>query len=215
MIRVVLVGGQPVGRRRLRMMLEDDTDISVAGEAASGPGLAEAVRACRPDVVLVDVRMSGDDGIAATRALAYGPDRLPVVIMNALDLDEYLFRVLEAGAAGFLLEGAATDELVGTLRAAAHGYALVSPTVIRRVLAEFARRADTTRCDEKDISLLTARELEIVQALGAGQSNADIARTLHVETGTVKAHLSRITTKLDVHGRVPLVIWAFRHGLLS
>ncbi|MFC6357162.1 response regulator [Luethyella okanaganae] len=215
MIRVLIVDDQLVVRRGLRVLLDDFPDIQVVGEAVSGPGAIEAVAELRPDVVLMDIRMPEGDGIAATRALASGQDPVPVVVITTFDLDEYIFASLEAGAVGFLLKNAEPEDLAAAVRSAARGDGLVSPSVTRRVIAEFARRRQIAVPEGPDIRLLTPRELDIVRALGQGQTNAQIAGHLHLEPGTVKAHLSRIMAKLDLQGRVQLVIWAFRNGLSS
>ncbi|GAA3819074.1 response regulator [Cellulomonas soli] len=219
MIRVLVVDDQLVVRRGLRVILQDFPDIDVAGEAVSGPAALAAVQELRPDVVLMDVRMPDGDGIAATRALATASEPVPVIVLTTFAVDEYVFGALEAGAVGFLLkDDAEPDDLAAAVRAAARGDGLVSPSVTRRVIAEFARRGSLVPADPgpgRGAEVLTRRELDIVRALSQGHSNEQIAQHLHLEAGTVKAHLSRIMAKLEVQGRVQVVIWAFRNGVVA
>jgi DNA-binding NarL/FixJ family response regulator len=218
MIRVLVVDDQPLVRRGLHGMLQDYPDLSVVGQAASGPEAVALSEELRPDVVLMDVRMPGGDGITATRALAALPEPVPVVVLTTFDLDEYVYGALEAGAVGFLLKDAVeSEDLAAAARAAARGDGMVAPAVTRRIIAEFTRRwtAPPPPGATVEAARLTRRELEIVRTLSAGQSNEEIAAHLHLEPGTVKVHLSRIMKKLEVHGRVQVVIWAFRNGLAS
>jgi DNA-binding NarL/FixJ family response regulator len=179
----------------------------------SGPDAVAAVGLLHPDVVLMDVRMPDGDGIAATRTLSADPDPVPVVVVTTFDLDEYVFGALEAGAVGFLLKSAEPEDLAAAVRAAARGDGMVAPAVTRRVIAELARRRRPPEAGAPHT--LTRRELEIVRALSEGQSNEQIADHLHLEPGTVKAHLSRVMAKLGVQGRVQVVVWAFRNGIAS
>ncbi|QZN86842.1 response regulator transcription factor [Cellulomonas sp. C5510] len=214
MIRVLVVDDQLVVRRGLRVLLDDFPDITVIDEASSGPDALAAVHRLRPDVVLMDVRMPGGDGIAATRALTSEPEAVPVIVITTFDLDEYVFGALEAGASGFLLKSADPDDIAAAVRVAARGDALVAPSVTPRVIAEFARRRQIPAVPTASHSL-TRRELDIVRALSQGQSNEQIAERLHLEAGTVKAHLSRVMAKLDARSRVQVVVWAFRNGIAS
>jgi DNA-binding NarL/FixJ family response regulator len=213
-IRVLVVDDQLVVRRGLRVLLDDYPDITVVDEAGSGPDAVAAVHRLRPDVVLMDVRMPGGDGIAATRALTSEPEAVPVIVITTFDLDEYVFGALEAGASGFLLKSAEPDDLAAAVRAAARGDALVAPSVTPRVIAEFTRRRQIPAVTTAPHTL-TRRELDIVRALSQGQSNEQIAERLHLEPGTVKAHLSRVMAKLDARSRVQVVVWAFRNGIAS
>jgi DNA-binding NarL/FixJ family response regulator len=209
MIRVLLVDDQLVVRRGLRVLLDDAPDIEVVGEAVSGPEAVAAVGVLHPDVVLMDVRMPDGDGIAATRTLSAEPDPVPVVVVTTFDLDEYVFGALEAGAVGFLLKSAEPEDLAAAVR----GEGLVAPGVTGGVIAELSRRRRPPETTAPHT--LTRRELEIVRALSEGQSNEQIAEHLHLEPGTVKAHLSRVMAKLGVQGRVQVVVWAFRNGIAS
>lgn len=215
MIRVVLVDDQAVIRHGFRLFLKAADDIDVVGEAESGRQAVLVARELDPDVILMDIRMPDGDGLTATRTLA-GPGAehpIPIIIVTTFDLDEYLFGALEAGAAGFLLKDADPEDLAAAIRTAARGDALISPTVTRRIIAEFNRRRAPALVDDGGAELLTRRELDIVRALAQGMSNNEIAAHLHLETGTVKTHLSRITAKLGIRDRVQTVVWAFRHGI--
>lgn len=216
MIRVLIADDQLVVRSGFRLFLRDEDDISVVGEATSGVEAVRKARELNADVVLMDIRMPGGDGITATRELA-GPDvhdPIAVVIVTTFDLDEYVFGALESGAAGFLLKDADPEALAWAIRAAARGDGMVSPSVTRRVIAEFARRQrPKSQEDLPSPDLLTCREVEIVQALARGMSNQEIADELCLEVGTVKTHLNRITTKLGLRDRLQTVVWAFQQDL--
>ncbi|WP_058234883.1 response regulator [Devriesea agamarum] len=216
MIRVLIADDQLVIRSGFKLFLRDEPDIEVVGEASSGLEAVRKARDLNADVVLMDIRMPGGDGITATRELT-GPgvaDPIAVIIVTTFDLDEYIFGALESGAAGFLLKDADPDALAWAVRAAARGDGLVSPSVTRRVITEFARRQRPKALDVlRSPDLLTSRELDIVRALARGMSNQEIADQLHLEVGTVKTHLNRITTKLDLRGRVQIVVWAFQQNL--
>ncbi len=212
MIRVLVADDQATVRRSLRTFLELDGDIEVVAEAANGPEAVDRALALRPDVVLMDVRMPGGDGLTATARLA-GPDAerpIPVVVVTTFDLDDYLFGALESGAAGFLLKDTDPAHLTLAVRAAAAGDGLVSPAVTGRVIREFARRRPPTT-PSPPLPALTARERDVLAALVDGLSNAEIAGALFVEVGTVKTHVSRIIAKLGVRDRVQAVIWAYQN----
>lgn len=215
MIRVVLADDQPSVRRAFTAFLDDTDDICVVGESVDGPGAVSIARRQHADVVLMDVRMPGGDGITATEQLA-GPRvtrPIPVVVITTFDLDEYLFGALEAGAAGFLLKDAPPPEIVAAVRAAASGDALVSPRVTRRVLTEFARRKPRRPVIGSGPEL-TPRERDVLAAIRRGLSNAEIAAELFIETGTVKTHVSNIIRKLGVRDRVQAIVWAFENDHL-
>jgi DNA-binding NarL/FixJ family response regulator len=213
-IRVVLADDQGVVRAGFRMFLESAGDVEVVGEATNGP---EAVRLCRrlaPDVVCMDVRMPGGDGLAATREIVAGDEPRPaVLVVTTFDLDEYVFGALEAGASGFVLKDTEPDDLVEAVRRVAAGEGLVDHAVTRRVIAEFARRRPATPAVDGAAAALTARETEIVRLLAGGLSNAEIAAELVVEVSTVKSHLGRAMTKIGTRDRVQTVVWAHRHGV--
>ncbi|MBD7950113.1 response regulator [Oerskovia rustica] len=216
MTRVVLVDDQAVVRAGFTVILESE-GLEVVGEASNGADAVRVARRERPDVVCMDVRMPGGDGITATRALA-GPgvvEPVPVLVVSTFDLDDYVFGALEAGASGFLLKDAEPDVLVDAVRRVASGEGLVDQTLTRRVIDEFARRRSPAAPDEVASGLLTSREHDILALLCRGQSNAEIAATLHLEASTVKSHLSRIMTKTGMRDRVQLVVWAYERGIAA
>lgn len=215
MTRVVLVDDQAVVRAGFTVILQSE-GIDVVGEASNGTDAVRVARRERPDVVCMDVRMPGGDGITATRELA-GPgvtDPVPVLVVSTFDLDDYVFGALEAGASGFLLKDAEPEVLVDAVRRVAAGDGLVDQTLTRRVIDEFARRRGPVVADPAVTGLLTAREQEIVALLCRGSSNAEIAAALFLEPSTVKSHLSRIMTKTGARDRVQLVVWAYDSGLV-
>ncbi|RPF19931.1 response regulator [Myceligenerans xiligouense] len=222
MIRTLLVDDQAVVRAGYRVLLEDAGDIEVVGEASNGPAAVREAARLRPDVVCMDVRMPGGDGIAATRQLRTvadpaapvgGASAPAVLVVTTFDLDDYVFGALEAGASGFLLKDCEPEELVTAVRRLAAGEGMVDQAVTRRVITEFARRTRRAAPEPGAAAALTERETEIVRLLASGMSNAEIARELFVETSTVKSHLGRAMTKIGTRDRVQTVVWAYRHGL--
>ena len=213
MIRVVLVDDQAVIRAGFRILLEENEDITVVGEASGGREAVRVVRATRPDVVCMDLRMSEGDGLTATREIvAERQDSGPaVLVVTTFDMDADVFGALEAGADGFILKDCEPEELVDAVRRLASGYGLVDQSVTRRVIAEFARRRAPEPVTQ-EAAQLTVREREIVQLLAQGMSNAEIAAQLVVETSTVKSHLTRLMTKIGARDRVQTVVWAYRNG---
>lgn len=208
MISVLLVDDQSVVRAGLQVILESASDIEVIGEASSGPSAVALAQRLAPDVVCMDIRMPGGDGIAATRAivdadLANAP---AVLVVTTFDLDEYVFGALEAGASGFVLKDADPDDLIDAVRA------LVDSAVTRRVIAEFGRRISQPPHDNA-VDVLTPREADIVRVLAQGRSNAEIAAELFVEPSTVKSHLTRAMAKIGTRDRLQTVVWAYQHGL--
>jgi DNA-binding NarL/FixJ family response regulator len=217
MIGVLLVDDQSVVRAGFRVILELGGDIEVVGEAADGPSAVALARRLRPDVVVMDVRMPGGDGLSATREiLAQVPPGEPapaVLVVTTFDIDEYVFGALEAGASGFVLKDTEPDDLVDAVRRLAAGSGLVDHAVTRRVIAEFARRRPTSPIGEDLVEALTAREADVVRLLARGLSNAEIARTLVIETSTVKSHLGRAMSKIGTRDRLQTVVWAYRTGM--
>jgi len=212
MIRVALADDQELVRTGFRMILESEGDITVVGEAEDGAQAFEIVRRERPDVVLMDVRMPVLDGIAATaRIVAAGlPTR--VLVLTTFDLDEVVFEALRAGAAGFLLKTGPADDLVRAVRVVASGESLLSPSVTRRLVEEFARRP--SGAPPAAVSELTPRELDVLKLLARGLSNAEIATELFVEASTVKSHVASILAKLGLRDRVQAVVAAYESGLV-
>ncbi|WP_330334508.1 response regulator transcription factor [Streptomyces sp. NBC_00536] len=214
-IRVLLADDQAMIRGGLRLILEDQEDITVVGEAADGAQAVELARRLRPDVCLVDIRMPGLDGIDVTRALA-GPGvsaPLRVVIVTTFDLDEYVHGALRAGAVGFILKGAAPSLLIEAVRAAHAGDALISPSVTLRLLRNLApaRTAPAARPAHP----LSARETEVIRAIARGRTNQEIAAALFITLSTVKSHLATIQNKLGVRNRVEIAAWAWESRLMD
>ncbi|MDN4478078.1 response regulator transcription factor [Demequina sp. SYSU T00039] len=219
MIRVALVDDQAMVRVGLRMILESEEDIEVAWEATSGDDALARLASEAPDVLLMDVRMPGMDGLAATREiLARDPDAR-VVILTTFDDDEYLYESLRAGASGFLLKSVEGDALVSAVRVVAGGEALLAPEVTRRVIAQFARGGAPAPADPHEPSAaavgdLSDREVEVLTLMARGMSNQEIAADLYVSNTTVKTHVSHILTKLGVRDRVQAVVEAYDSGLV-
>ncbi|MQY04092.1 response regulator [Actinomadura macrotermitis] len=216
MIRVLLADDQRLVRAGFRSILEDEDDIEVVGEAADGDQALAGCRELRPDVVLMDIRMSGTDGLAAARAIAAEPrlKDVRVVILTTFDLDEYVYGALRAGAAGFLVKDNEPEELVHAVRVAARGDALISPSITRRLIAEFAGRVRAPEPGPR-LNALTEREGEVMRLVAAGLSNDEIAARLTLSPATAKTHVSRIMTKLDVRDRSQLVVLAYESGMVN
>ncbi|TYB41547.1 response regulator [Actinomadura chibensis] len=216
MIEVLLADDQRLVRAGFRSILDDEDDITVTGEAADGAEALAACRELRPDVALLDVRMPGMDGLEAARRIT-GDARLDgvrVVILTTFDLDEYVYGALRAGATGFLLKDTEPAELIHAVRVAARGDALITPSVTRRLIGEFAGRVQAPRPGPR-LRALTAREREVMQLVATGLSNDEIAAHLVLSPATAKTHVSRIMSKLDVRDRAQLVILAYESGMVS
>ncbi|MEV4494688.1 response regulator transcription factor [Micromonospora arborensis] len=213
MIRVVVVDDEHLVRAGLRLILEAAEDITVVGEAADGAGALEQTHRLRPDVVLLDVRMPGVDGLTvAPEVIAAGAK---VIMLTTFDLDEYVHRALRAGAVGFLLKDTPPRELAAAVRTVAAGNAMLAPTVTRRMISSFAERGPARRdAARQRLTPLTARELEIVREVARGLGNAEIARRLTMSEATVKAHVSRALAKLQAGNRVQLAILVHDADLL-
>jgi DNA-binding NarL/FixJ family response regulator/class 3 adenylate cyclase len=215
-VRVVVADDQALVRTGFRMILEAEDDMDVVGEAQNGLEAMAEVRRCRPDVVLMDVRMPELDGIEATRRLV-GDDGVEtrVVMLTTFDMDEYVYEALRAGASGFLLKDVPPEQLVAGIRAVASGDALLAPSVTRRVIEEFVRRPpDSIRKPPPELDELTNRELEVLKLVARGLSNAEIATQLYISDTTVKTHVARILMKLRLRDRVQAVVFAYESGLL-
>jgi DNA-binding NarL/FixJ family response regulator len=217
-IRVVVADDQALVRSGLRTILDAQPDIDVVGEAADGAACVALVRTVRPDVVLMDVRMPGFDGLAATRAITLDPAaaRTRVVILTTYDLDEYLFDALHAGAAGFLLKGVSPEDLVRGVREVAAGECLLAPSATRRLISEFVETRNAAESDveaRRQVDTLTPRELEVLESMARGLSNAELADALMVGENTVKTHVSHVLTKLGARDRVHAVIIAYQAGV--
>jgi DNA-binding NarL/FixJ family response regulator len=217
-ISVLLADDQPLLRRGFRMIIEAEENLTVTGEAGDGEEAVRLARQHAPDVVLMDIRMPGTDGIEATRRITAGNPAVRVLVLTTFDLDEYAFGALRAGASGFLLKDVRPAELVSAIRTVASGDAVVSPRVTRRLLDEYAQvlpLASTDRAERYPrLSTLTEREREVLAAVARGLSNAEIAATLHVSEATVKSHVGRILAKLGLRDRVQVVVLAYEAGLI-
>ncbi|MFJ7130720.1 response regulator [Streptomyces sp. NPDC098101] len=217
MIRVVLADDQTLVRAGFRSILSDEEDIEVVGEAGDGERAIGLARELRPDVVLTDIRMPVLDGLEATRRIT-ADERLEgvrVVVLTTFDADDHVYGALRAGASGFLVKDTEPMELLHAVRVVARGDALISPAVTRRLIAEFAGRADRRPDPSPRLNALTEREREVLGLVGAGLSNDEIAGRLVLSPATAKTHVSRIMTKLAVRDRAQLVILAYESGMIT
>ncbi|SDK66367.1 response regulator [Nonomuraea jiangxiensis] len=220
-IRVLLVDDQPLLRTGFRLILEAEPDITVVGQAGDGKAAQEQTRALLPDVVLMDIRMPGVDGIEATRRIvreAAPSAHVPkVLVLTTFDLDEYIVEALRSGASGFLLKDVPPDELVQAIRVVAAGDAIVAPSVTRRLLDRFATRLPSAyeQAAPARLDRLTERELEVLRLIAKGMSNAEIAAKLVVSETTVKTHVGNVLTKLGLRDRVQAVVLAYETGLIT
>jgi DNA-binding NarL/FixJ family response regulator len=218
MIRVLLVDDQSLLRMGFRLILEAEPDIEVVGEAGDGASGVSMASALHPDVVLMDVRMPGMDGLRATASIIAADPAGKVLILTTFDLDQYVFAGLKAGASGFMLKDAPPAELLAAIRTVAGGDAVLAPTTTRRLIDQFARLLpDPGKQQDRDavLSKLTDRERTVFAELAAGRSNREIATELHLSEGTVKIHVGRILTKLGLRDRVQAVVLAYESGLIT
>jgi DNA-binding NarL/FixJ family response regulator len=210
-IRVLLADDQTLVRAGFRSILDGEDGIEVTGEAADGAEAVRLARQLRPEVVLMDIRMPGLDGLAATREIAAATD-VRVIILTTFDLDDYVYGALRAGASGFLVKDTEPAELIHGVRVVARGDALIAPSITRRLIAEFTARARHPDPGPR-LSALTGREREVMALVAAGLSNDEIAARLVLSPATAKTHVSRIMTKTGVRDRAQLVILAYESGL--
>jgi DNA-binding NarL/FixJ family response regulator len=217
-IRVAIVDDQALVRAGFRMVLEAESGIEVVGEAVDGRTAIELARTNGIDVMLMDVRMPGIDGIAATEAIAASTRPTRVIVLTTFDLDEYAFAALRAGASGFLLKDVRPAELIAAIRTVHAGDAALAPRVIRRMIELFAAELPARDGERPPsagvLDTLTPREREVLVAIAQGRSNPEIAAAFHLSESTVKTHVGRLLQKLDARDRVQLVIFAYEHGLL-
>ncbi|MFD5764431.1 response regulator [Streptomyces sp. NPDC127049] len=217
MIRILLADDQRLVRLGIRSILEDESDFEVVAEAADGQAAISACRDHHPDVVLMDIRMPGTDGLQAAREIAADEQlaAVKVIILTTFDLDEYIYAALRAGASGFLVKDSEPEELTHAVRVAHRGDALISPSVTRRLIEEFARNRPASRQPDPRLDVLTNRETEVMRLVAVGRTNDEIASTLVLSPLTAKTHVSRIMTKLGARDRSQLVVLAYEYGLIT
>jgi DNA-binding NarL/FixJ family response regulator len=212
--RVVVADDQALVRAGLKMVLEAEADIEVVGEAADGHEVLDVARRAAPDVVLMDIRMPGLDGLEASRRLLAGAAPPKILVLTTFDEEEYLYEALRAGTSGFLLKVSPPEQLIGAIRTVAAGNALIDPAVTRRVIEAFGRRVAHAP-PPPALDELTERELEVLQLLARGRSNQEIARELIIGDATVKTHVARVLMKLSLRDRVQAVVFAYEHGIVT
>jgi DNA-binding NarL/FixJ family response regulator len=215
---VVLVEDQPMVRAGFRALLDSRSDIEVVGEAATGVQALDQVRALRPDVVVMDIRMPEMDGLEATRRITTDPalSHTRVLVLTTFELDEYVFGALDAGASGFLLKGGEPSDLVHAIRVVADGESLLAPSVTRRLIDTYVSRPrPSTKTKHDGLDELTTREREVLGLIATGLTNAEIGEALHLSPLTAKTHVSRILMKLRARDRVQLVVIAYESGIVQ
>ncbi|EME99622.1 response regulator [Streptomyces mobaraensis] len=214
-IRVLIVDDQMMVREGFSVLLNAQADIEVVGEAVDGRQALEKVAELRPDVVLMDIRMPGLNGIEATREIVAADADAKVLVLTTFDLDEYVYQALRAGASGFLLKDASARQLADGVRVVAAGEALLAPTVTKRLIHEFSRLGTPRQPTQERIGELTERETEVLVLVAQGRSNAEIAEYLVVAESTVKTHVSRILVKLGLRDRTQAAVFAYEAGLIT
>ncbi|WP_378741229.1 response regulator [Nocardia brasiliensis] len=217
MVDVLIVDDQPLARAGLAAMIGLSPELTVVGEAATGDQAVALAASRRPDVVVMDIRMPGMDGITATERILAVSDSAPprVLILTTFDLDEYVYTALRVGASGFLLKEASPEQVLAAIHAVAVGDMLIAPTVTRRLVEKFAQGGTVDRRPAPDLDALTIREIEVFRLVGAGLSNTEIADRLCLSDGTVKTHLYRAMTKLGLRSRAQAVAVAYETGLVT
>ncbi|HQR80464.1 MAG TPA: response regulator transcription factor [Actinomycetota bacterium] len=218
-IEVLIVDDDTLVRAGLRMMIETQDDLHVIGEADNGEAAVALARELSPDIVLMDIRMPGTDGIEATGRITSASDDVRVIILTTFELDDYVYEAVRAGASGFLLKRTRPEDLLAGIRTVASGDALLSPSVTRRLMQEFARATTRggvpTDVTSSELDRLTDREREVLILIGQGLANREIAQRLYLGESTVKTHVKRILMKLGVRDRVHAVVYAYETGLLE
>ncbi|MGW7821762.1 response regulator [Streptomyces puniciscabiei] len=215
-VRIVLADDQQLVRSGLRVLMADHPDLEVVGEAATGEEAVQRVRETGPDVVVMDIRMPGMDGIEATRRITAGHTSSRVLILTTFDEDDHVYGALRAGASGFAVKDMALDDILAAIRVVAAGDALLAPGVTRRLIADFAeRRTPAPEHSARLLKGITEREREVLTLVGRGRSNTEIAQDLFITVATAKSHVSRLLSKLGARDRVQLVITAYESGLVT
>jgi DNA-binding NarL/FixJ family response regulator len=215
-IRVVLADDQVLVRAGFRLLLETEDGFEVCGEASDGAQAVAVTTEQRPDIIVMDIRMPGVDGLEATRRITEDPELngVKVLVLTTFDVDEYVYEALRAGASGFLLKDTEPVELLRALRVIAAGEALLAPTVTRRLINEFVGRPENRRIDSSAVGEVTDREREVLALVAGGLSNDEIAAQLVISTATARTHVSRIITKIGARDRAQLVVLAYESGLV-
>jgi len=213
-IRVILADDQPLVRAGLRMLIDQAAGIEVAGEAGTGTETVRLARDADPDVVVMDIRMPGMDGIEATQLITAGGTRARVLVLTTFDDDDYVYGALRAGASGFLVKAMALEDILAAIRVVAAGDAMIAPGITRRLIGQFTHQPPPGR-SPKELTGITDREREVLRLVGLGMSNAEIAAALYITVSTAKAHVARLLAKLDARDRIQLVITAYETGLVS
>jgi DNA-binding NarL/FixJ family response regulator len=214
-IRVLIADDQALVRGAFRTMLETEPDIEVLGEAGDGRDAVEQARLRKPDVVLMDVRMPGMDGIEATRRLLSHDDAPRVLMLTTFDLDDYVYEAMKAGASGFMLKNAPPEQLAVAVRTIAAGEALLAPAITRRLIEQFVQRPHPGAATPEPLTELTERELDVLRLVARGLSNAEIADELILGEATIKTHVNRILTKLGLRDRTQATVLAYETGLIQ
>jgi DNA-binding NarL/FixJ family response regulator len=215
-VRVVLADDQPLVRSGLRVLMADHPDLEIVGEAATGVEAVQLVTDISPDVVVMDIRMPGMDGIEATRRITAGPATTRVLVLTTFDEDDHVYGALRAGASGFVVKDMAVDDILAAIRVVAAGDALIAPGVTRRLIADFVGRPEAApKRSPRPVEGITEREREVLTLVGRGRSNTEIAEDLFITVATAKSHVSRLLTKLGARDRVQLVITAYEAGLVT
>ncbi len=214
MISVLIADDQDLIRKGLRMLLEAELDFRVAGEAADGGQALAQARNLDPDVILMDVRMPGVDGIEATTRLVQSGSRARILMLTTFNLDEYVYHAMKAGASGFLLKDATREQLTGAIRAVYTGETLLAPAITRRLIEDFCRGPAPGTPAVSAAGGLSEREREVVRLVATGLSNAEIASQLYLSEATIKSHITRILARLGLRDRVQIAVYAYEHGIV-
>jgi len=214
-LRVVIADDEVLVRTGFRVILQSEDDFEVVAEAENGEAAVSACRRCRPDVVLMDVRMPVMNGLEATRRVLAAAPACRVIVLTTFDLDEYVYAAVAAGASGFLLKSVTAEQLAASIRLVAAGDALLAPSITRRLIERFAGDHRPPATAHEALASLSGRELEVLKLMARGLSNAELAEALHLGQTTVKSHVGRVLTKLDLRDRVQAVVFAYETGLVE